>query len=355
MTNHKIYFGAGPAALPKEVLAEAASAVIEYNNTGLSILEIPHRGKHFEAIMEESKALVRDLCAIGEDYEVLWLQGGGRHQFCMIPMNFLGEGSTAGYIDSGHWSADALDAAKYYGNVAVLASSKSDHYTHLPAWPAALSSELAYVHFTTNNTIYGTQWPSLPDCPVPLIADMSSDIFSAARDYSKCALFYAVAQKNIGPAGATLVVVRKDMMDRTARALPDALSYRAQAAAKSLLNTPPVFAIYTSMLMLRRIAAKGITAIETEKKAKAALLYGAIEHHPAFYAVAEKDSRSSMNVVFRGKDEAVEAAFKAACREAGIEGVEGHRSVGGFRASLYNAVSMGDVEALVGVINGFNY
>ncbi len=351
MSHRKIYFGAGPAKLPEEVLKEASAAVIEYSDTALSILEIPHRGAHFEAIMDESRRLVKKLCGIGDDYEVLWLQGGGRHQFTMVPMNFLNETGTAGYIDSGHWSADAQKAATYYGNVCTLASSREDHYTHLPQWPASVNPDLVYVHFTTNNTIYGTQWPGVPECTVPLIADMSSDIFSAQRDYTKCALFYAVAQKNIGPAGATLVVVRKDMLERMVRTLPDALSYRGQAAAKSLLNTPPVFAIYTSLLTLRWIERKGIVAIEAENEAKAALLYKAIEQHPAFYAVAEEGSRSLMNVVFRGKSEQAEQALIKAAKAADIEGIEGHRSVGGFRASLYNAVTMQDVAQLIDILN----
>jgi phosphoserine aminotransferase len=354
MSKPKIYFGAGPAALPREVLAEAAAAVIEYNNTGLSILELPHRGPHFAAIIEESTALVKKLCGLGDDYDVLWLQGGGRHQFAMVPMNFLGPRQAAGYIDSGHWSAAALDAAKFYGNVSVLASSRAEKYKRLPNWPLAVADDLAYVHFTTNNTIYGTQWPTIPDCPVPLIADMSSDLFSMQRDYAKCALFYAVAQKNIGPAGATLVVVRKDLLDRIVRPLPDALSYRAQAAAKSLLNTAPVFAIYTSLLTLRWIDQKGLATIEAENKQKAALLYQAIEQHPGFYTVADAGSRSRMNAVFRSTSEVINQAFLKACKEAGIEGIEGHRSIGGYRVSMYNAISLTDVKALVSVMNSLD-
>lgn len=353
MQNRKIYFGAGPAALPGSVLKEAASAVISYGDTGLSILEIAHRGKDFEDILAESKALVKELCGIDDDYEVLWLQGGGRHQFAMIPMNFLGPQETAGYIDSGHWSADALAAATYYGHVNVLASSKSDNYTHLPQWPVAVPTDLSYVHFTTNNTIYGTQWPAVPDCPVPLFADMSSDIFSAKRDYSKCALFYAVAQKNVGPTGATLVVVRKDMLERIKRTMPDSLNYAAQAKAKSLLNTPPVFSIYTSMLMLRWIKALGMDTIEQQNRKKATLLYGVLEHSSSFDLVVGKESRSLMNVVFRGKDATVEERFLQQCQEANIEGVKGHRSVGGFRASLYNAVTLDDTRRLADVISHF--
>lgn len=353
MSERKIYFGAGPAKLPVSVLEEAAAAVIDYDHSGISILEIPHRGKPFAAILEESKAIVKELCQLDDAYEVLWLQGGGRHQFAMVPMNFLGEGDTAGYIDSGHWSADAIEAAKYYGQVKVLTSSKADGYMQLPGWPA-VGNDLAYLHITTNNTIYGTQWPAaIPECPVPLIADMSSDIFSEQRDYSRYALFYAVAQKNIGPAGATLVVVRKDMLQHIRRTIPDALNYAAQVKANSLLNTAPVFAIYTSLLELRWIRARGIAAIEAENREKAALLYAAIGQNPLFLAPVATDSRSKMNVVFRGKDEATEQRFLAQCRAAGIEGIEGHRSVGGFRASLYNAVSLSDVQQLVAQINSF--
>lgn len=236
-------FNAGPAALPESVLQQAAEAVINYNNTGLSILSIPHRGNLFVAILEESQALVKELCGLGDDYEVLWLQGGGRLQFGMVPMNFLPEGKTAGYIDSGHWSAEAITAAAYYGNTQVLASSRDDQYTHLPEWPSAPDKDLAYIHFTTNNTIYGTQWPEIPSSGIPLVADMSSDIFSMKRDYTRCALFYAVAQKNLGAAGNTLVVIRKDMLQRVRPGLPPVLDYKVQAEKNSMLNTPPVFAI----------------------------------------------------------------------------------------------------------------
>jgi phosphoserine aminotransferase len=199
----KINFNSGPGALPAEVLQQAAESVLEYNGSGLSILGIPHRGKHFDDILEESKALVKELCGLGDDYHVLWMHGGGRLQFSMIPMNFLGEGDTAGYIDSGFWSAEAISYAEYYGKTNILASSKDDNYTHLPVWPSGSLKDLAYLHFTTNNTIYGTQWNSIPQTDVPLIADMSSDIFSRQRDYTNYAMFYACAQKNIGPAGKT--------------------------------------------------------------------------------------------------------------------------------------------------------
>ena len=353
MGEHKIYFGAGPARLPQSVLEEAAAAALDYNGSGLSILEIPHRGKAFAAILEEANALVLKLCRLREDeYSVMWLQGGGRHQFAMVPMNFLGDDETAGYIDSGHWAHEAAEHAAYYGGVDILSSSQEANYTHLPEWPSHIAESLAYLHFTTNNTIFGTQWKSIPESTVPLIADMSSDIFSMTRDYSRCALFYAVAQKNLGPAGVTLVVARKDFMEETKRGMPPLFSYAEQAAANSLLNTAPVAAIYTSLLVLRWVAAKGLDKIEEENSAKAVLLYGAIDKNPNFDGTVEKNSRSLMNVTFRGKTEAIEKNFLAVCKARGIEGIEGHRSVGGFRASLYNAVSLENVRALVECVDG---
>lgn len=354
MASRKIYLGAGPAALPQTVLEETAQAVLDYNGGGTSLLSIAHRDKPFIAIMEEASALVLQLAGLSaKDYDVLWLQGGGRHQFAMVPMNFLGNEQRAGYVDSGHWAHEAMETARYYGEAVSLASSAPDKYTHLPAWPATFPDNLQYVHFTTNNTIYGTQWPAIPQCPVPLIADMSSDVFSMSREYSRCALFYAVAQKNLGPAGATLVVVRKDMLQRNARNLPDALSYGAQAAAGSLLNTPPVAAIYTCLLMLRWIAARGIDRIEADNSQKAAMLYKEIGRNSIFQSPVEVASRSLMNVVFTMRDAALETSFLAFCAGRGIEGIKGHRSVGGFRASLYNAVTLEDVAALTAAMQDF--
>lgn len=346
-------FNAGPAALPETVLQQAAEAILNYDNTGLSILSIPHRGDLFVSILEESKALVKELCGLGDDYEVLWLQGGGRLQFCMVPMNFLHDGATAGYIDSGHWSAEAIDAAQYYGRTAILSSSRADGYTHLPEWPAHPDSNLAYLHFTTNNTIYGTQWPEIPGSEVPLIADMSSDIFSMQRDYTNCAMFYAVAQKNLGAAGNTLVVIRKDFLERVRPKLAPMLDYKVHAAKNSLLNTPPVFGIYVSLLMLRWIKEKGIDAIEKENRAKAAMLYAEIERNPLFHTAVAAGSRSLMNVVFHGRTREMEKQFLECCAGRGITGIEGHRSVGAFRASLYNGMPVAGVEKLVAVMHEF--
>ncbi|RYD54920.1 MAG: 3-phosphoserine/phosphohydroxythreonine transaminase [Sphingobacteriales bacterium] len=350
-SNHKINFGPGPAMLPKEVLQQASEAVVNYNDTGLSILEIPHRGQYFDEILQESQALVRDLCGLNDDYEVLWLHGGGRLQFCMVPMNFLD--GAAGYIDSGHWANEAMSYASYYGKVEVLASSKEDNYRHLPEWPMEIPAHLSYLHFTTNNTIFGTQWPQIPKTNIPLIADMSSDIFSRRMDYSNCAMFYAVAQKNIGPAGVTLAVVRKDMLSRIKRTIPPMLDYAAHVAKGSVLNTPPVFAIYTSLLTMRWTKNRGIDVIGQENSAKATLLYEEINRNSLFHTVIRPEDRSMMNACFAATHKEHERAFIKFCEERNITGVEGHRSVGAFRASLYNAISLHDVQALVQAMQEF--
>ena len=349
-SRHKIYFGAGPAKLPQAVLEQAAAATLNYNGSGLSILELAHRDAPFVALLEESKALVKELCGIGNEYEVLWLQGGGRMQFAMVPMNFLGDGETAAYIDSGYWAHDALTTAQLYGNVHIAASSAAENYCHLPEWPGELPEGIAYVHCTTNNTIYGTQYQYLPHTGAPLVADMSSDIFGIERDYSQFDLFYAVAQKNIGPAGATLVVVRKEFLKQQKRKLAPILDYAAHAAAGSLLNTPPVAAIYTCLLTLRWLKEQGQEHIINCNQQKAALLYAEIERNALFACRVATDSRSVMNVVFQAKDAATETAFLERCSAHNIEGIKGHRSVGGFRASVYNATTIEEVQALVSVM-----
>jgi phosphoserine aminotransferase len=344
----KLNFGSGPAILPAEVLSEASEAIVEYNRSGMSILEIPHRSKLFDDILEESKALVIELCELSSDYHVVWLQGGGRMQFCMVPMNFLADGTSAGYLDSGHWSAGAIDYARYYGNPVVLGSSKESNYSKLPEFPHIIPSGLSYIHITTNNTIYGTQWDALPDGQVPLIADMSSDILSRKRAYEKCGLFYAAVQKNVGPAGATLVVIHRDMLQKSVRSLPSVLDYNAQVKNNSVLNTPPVFAIYVSLLMLRWTKAKSIKAIEQESIEKAALLYAEIERNRIFTpTVSVEEHRSRMNVCFTSDTIENERGFALFCNQNGIVGVEGHRTVGGFRVSLNNAMPLAAVQRLV--------
>lgn len=353
-TTTKINFNAGPAALPQEVLQQASQAVLDYNGTGLSILEIPHRGKDFDNIIDEARALVKELANVGDDYEVLWLHGGGRLQFCMVPMNFLGEGQTAGYIDSGHWAAEAIEYGEYYGKVNVLASSKTGNYRSLPQWPA-IPTDLAYLHYTTNNTIFGTQYKDIPETNVPLIADMSSDIFSRRIDYTKFALVYAVAQKNMGPAGATMVLLRKDMLGKAKNNLPPMLSYAEHIKHGSVLNTPPVFAIYTSMLYLRWMKAQGIDAIEKQNDAKAAALYAEIDRNPLFEGITTVDSRSTMNACFKTTDAANEEKFLQLCAAKGMVNLKGHRAAGAFRVSLYNAISLQQVQTLVAAMQEFEH
>jgi len=345
-------FNSGPATLPPDVLQEAARAVVNYGDTGLSILEIPHRGALFTELLEEGNALVRELLSLNADYEVLWLQGGGRMQFSMVPMNFLGPGETAGYIDSGHWAADAIKNAAFYGNTEIIASSRNEGYRNIPRWEI-IPDTLAYLHITTNNTIYGTQFFRFPETQVPLVADMSSELFSRTLDYNQFDLIYAVAQKNIGPAGVTLVVIKKSLLEKQKRELPGILSYKTIAAYNSVWNTPPVFAIYCSVLNLRRLRQTGLQAIESRNEAKARQLYEAIDGSRLFYGTAQEGDRSRMNVCFRARKPELESAFMQFAKERNITGIEGHRSVGGFRAALYNAVTPEAVTHLINVMQTF--
>ncbi|RQO29807.1 3-phosphoserine/phosphohydroxythreonine transaminase [Taibaiella sp. KBW10] len=348
----KINFNAGPAALPQDVLAAAATAVIEYDHSGMSILSISHRGSHFTAILKEANQLVLELLGLDDSYAVMWLQGGGRLQFEMIPMNFLKEGSTAAYIDSGHWAADAMSNAPRYGNLHVAGSTKASKYRTVPE-VLDIPADAAYLHLTANNTIYGTQTFSFPETSVPLIADFSSELFSRKIDYSQFSLIYAVAQKNIGPAGVTLVVAKKDFIDRPVRDLTDILSYSAMAKNNSLINTAPVFAIYTSLLNLRWIKEKGLDLIEQESLEKARMLYDYIDQSQLYNGVAEKSSRSRMNACFVLNREELTKDLVAFATARNITGIEGHRSVGGIRVSMYNAISIADVKELIVVLREF--
>lgn len=340
--------------MPAEVLHEASKAVKKYENTGLSILELSHRGTEFRDIVEESKALVKELCKIGNDHEIVWMQGGGRTQFYMLPMNFLNAKNAAGYIETGKWAEDAREYATHFGKADTLASSKKTNYDHLPEWPKKIPSSLAYLHITTNNTIYGTQWHSIPEVSVPLVADMSSDIFSGKRDYKQYDMFYAAAQKNLGAAGNTLVVIKKEFLERATDTLPGMLSYKAQVKENSILNTANVFGVYVSLLTLRWIKEKGIANIEKDNKQKAKMLYAALDSSKIFTPVVkEKTHRSLMNVCFTAGSAEAEKAFLELCEANDIIGIKGHRSVGGFRASLYNAVEIDAVERLVEVMRQF--
>lgn len=350
----KTYFGPGPASIPYEVLEAAAAAVKSYAGSALSILEIPHRSPQFLEILENCNLLVRELCGLDADFHVLWLHGGGRLQFVMAPMNFAQPNRPAAYIDSGHWSYEAIQYAKNYSDVDIIASSRDINYAELPTIPSPIDPAYSYVHYTTNNTIYGTQWHSPPVTQAPLVADMSSDILSRPFPYSNHALIYAVAQKNLGAAGATLVIVRKDMLDRAHIKLPPMMHYAAHVANKSVLNTPPVFAIYTALLMLQWTQSQGQNPLYERNTQKAKLLYAEIDRNPLFYGtVRNPEHRSQMNVCFRGISPLVEAEFAAFADQAGLIGLEGHRSVGGFRASIYNAVTLRDVKALVVAMQQF--
>jgi len=351
--KHVHNFNAGPSFLPKSVLEQASAAIIDYNNTGLSILEIGHRTKEFQPIMDEVRALVRELLVLDSDHEVLFLHGGATTQFMQVPMNLLNDDETAAYTDTGVWGTKAIKEAKLFGNVDVVCSSKDANYNYIPK-DFAVRNDAKYFHITTNNTIYGTQWQSIPKVSIPIVADMSSDIFSRRRDYNSIALFYAGAQKNMGSAGVTLVVVNKNILGTVKRAIPTIMDYRNHIRDGSMLNTPPVFAVYVSMLTLQWLKEMGgVNAMEAANNEKAAMLYNAIDTSALFKATAEKEDRSKMNVCFVMNDASLEKSFLAFAEQHNIYGIKGHRTVGGFRASLYNALSLTSVEYLIDVMKEF--
>jgi len=339
-------FSAGPSILPQEVMLQAAQAVKELDNSGLSLIEISHRSKAFISIMEEACQRALQLTGLeGKGYKALFLQGGASQQFIMSAYNLLDQ--KAGYINTGTWSTKAIKEAKLLGDVIELASSKEANFNYIPK-NYEIPSDLDYLHLTTNNTIFGTQFKEIPETQVPLIADMSSDIFSRNFDYSKFDLFYAGAQKNMGPAGTTLVIVKEDLLGEISRSIPSMLDYSVHIKAGSMFNTPPVFAVYTSLLTLRWIEAQGgIDAIGTKNAVKATHLYGEIDRNSKFVGFAAKSDRSEMNATFNLTDPALAESFDALCETAGISGLKGHRSVGGYRASIYNALPMESVESLV--------
>ena len=350
-TNNRAYnFNAGPSALPLEVLEKAQKELVNFNGTGMSIMEMSHRSKDYEAVHNEAIARLKKLYAIPENYEVLFLQGGASLQFTMVPMNFLQEGKKASYILTGVWSEKALKEAKLFGEPVISASSKENQYRNIPTSnEIKFDSDDAYVHLTSNNTIYGTAWRDFPDTgDVPLIVDMSSDIFSKAVDVSKFALIYAGAQKNLGPSGVTVVIIRKDLLEKENTNIPTMLKYSTHADANSLYNTPPTFGIYMLGEVLKWIEDQGgVPAIERNNVEKAGLIYDVIDNSNGFYkGHATEDSRSLMNITFRIADEELEKQFLAEAKEAGFVGLNGHRSVGGCRASTYNAVPFEACKAL---------
>lgn len=346
-------FSAGPAILPASVLAQAAQAIEDLNGSGLSILEISHRSPAFTSVLEEAIALPKELLNIPETHEVLYLTGGASTQFFMTAMNLLPQGAKAAYIDTGSWSTKAIKEARLFGDIEVIASSKEKNYTYIPK-EYTIPSDATYLHLTSNNTIFGTQYPRFPKTDVPLVCDMSSDIFSRPIDVSQFAVIYAGAQKNLGPAGTTLVIVNKELLGKVNRELPTMLDYRTHIKKGSAFNTPPVFPIYVSMLTLRWIKENGgVSKIAEFNAAKAQSMYEAIDRNPLFQGTAEVEDRSRMNAVFVAKDEKIEKEFLEVCKQEGISGIKGHRSVGGFRASLYNAMPTESVDVLIELMDAF--
>jgi phosphoserine aminotransferase len=340
---HRAYnFNAGPSALPLEVLEKAQQELIDFRGTGMSVMELSHRSVAYEEVHNQAITLLKELHSIPENYEVLFLQGGASLQFSMIPMNFLKPEQKAGYVMTGTWSEKAFAEAKLFGNPYHSASTKEGQYRRIPQFEELhYNSDDAYVHLTSNNTIYGTQWRDFPDTgDVPLIGDMSSDILSKPFDISKFALIYAGAQKNLGPSGVTVVILRKDLLEKANTNIPTMLKYSTHAKNNSLYNTPPTFGIYMLGEVLNWVKGiGGIKEIAKRNEEKAKLIYDVIDQSNGFYnGHAEKDSRSLMNITFRLKDEELEKKFLAEAKKEGFIGVNGHRSVGGCRASTYNAV-----------------
>ncbi len=331
-------FSAGPSILPKSVFEEAAAAAVDYHGTGLSIMEVSHRGPEFDGVLQEAKTLVRELLGLDDAYKVLFLSGGASSQFFMTAENLLNAEDTAYFIDTGVWSTKALKEAIRYGKTVVLASSKETMYDRIPKG-VTVPNDGRYLHITSNNTIYGTQYHQWPESPIPVVADMSSDIFSRSFDVQQFALIYAGAQKNMGPAGTTLVVIREDLLGHVTRDIPSMLDYRNHIKQDSCFNTPPVFPIYVSMLTLRWLKTQGgIGALEERNRSKATRLYAEIDRNGLFKGNVQPEDRSMMNATFVTTDAALEKPFLDACVTAGIVGIKGHRSAGGFRASMYNAL-----------------
>lgn len=351
MKKHNFF--AGPAVLDRAVMDEAAAAIKEFAGMGLSILEISHRSKQFVAVLEETESLVRELLGLSDDYGVLFLTGGASSQFYMVPMNILGTDETAGYLDTGTWSTKAIKEAKLFGNINVIASSKDKNFSYVPK--TEIPSDLRYLHLTSNNTIFGTQYHEFPDTNVPLVADMSSDIFNRPIDnINRFGVIYAGAQKNLGPAGTTLVIVRKDLLGKVDRSIPTMLNYETHIAKSSSFNTPPVFPIYVCMLSLRWLKANGgLTVMAAKNDAKADALYAEIDRNSLFDGVAAVEDRSNMNVTFTINNESLEGSFLEFVDQRGIMGLKGHRSVGGFRASIYNALKTESVHHLIDSMKEF--
>jgi len=357
MKENRIYnFNAGPAALPLEVLEEIKDSFLNFGGSGMSITEISHRSALFDDVINDAIARTRRLLKLDDKFHVLFIQGGASLQFCMIPLNLLGEGDTADYVNTGTWSAKAIKEAQIMGKtVNVVASSEEKNFSYIPK-NISFNRNAAYAHITSNNTIKGTQWASYPETGgVPLIADMSSDIMSRPFDVDKFGLIYAGAQKNIGPAGVCMVILRDDMLKRAPDTLPSMLNYTTYASKNSMFNTPPCFAIYMIQLVMKWLEESigGLEKMEEINHTKARILYDAIDSSGFYHGTAETDSRSMMNVTFRLPDETLEKQFVEQALKNRMGGLKGHRSVGGCRASIYNATSLAAIEALVDFMKHF--
>tara|TARA_R110002050_G_scaffold16019_2_gene49058 strand:- start:155235 stop:156299 length:1065 start_codon:yes stop_codon:yes gene_type:complete len=343
-------FSAGPCILPQQVLLKASEAVQDYNGSGLSLIEMSHRSKEFVDIMAKARALALELLGLeGKGYTALYLQGGASMEFVRIAYNLLE--TKAGYLNTGTWANNAIKEAKFFGEVVEVASSKDDNYNHIPKI-YGVPNDLDYLHVTSNNTIFGTQMKTFPKVNIPLVCDMSSDIFSRQLDFSQFDLIYAGAQKNMGPAGTELVVIKDDILGKVTRKIPSILDYQVHIAKDSMFNTPAVFPIYVSMLTLEWLKnIGGIPAIEEINTKKAQLLYSEIDLNPVFQGYAKVEDRSMMNATFTLTNEKLKDTFDAAWKEAGVSGINGHRSIGGYRASMYNALSLDSVGVLVDVMS----
>jgi phosphoserine aminotransferase len=343
-------FSAGPCILPQEVLKQASAAVLNFNDDNLSLIEISHRSKPFVAVMDKAIALVKELLNVPKGYSVLFLQGGASLEFLMVAMNLMKVDGKAAYTNTGAWAKKAIAEANSLGEAIVLGDSSDKNYNYIPKG-YTIPSDADYFHCTSNNTIYGTQMKDFPTCPTLMVCDMSSDIFSRKIEVSNFDLIYAGAQKNMGPAGTTLVIIKDEILGKSGRNIPTMLDYNTHISKDSMFNTPPVFPIYVSMLTLQWLKdLGGVEAIEIMNQAKADLLYGEIDSNPLFEGTAAKEDRSNMNVCFLLKDSSKEDEFNALWNDAGINGIKGHRSVGGYRASMYNAMTIESVQVLVDVM-----
>lgn len=355
MVNRAVNFNAGPATLPLQVLQKVQEELLDYHGEGMSLMEMSHRSKKYDALVVESEALVREIMGFSDDYQTLFLQGGATGQFAAVPLNLCVEGKTVEYIDSGSWSSKAIKEAEKLGKpFRVLASSKADIYDHIPT-DFVVGKDAAYLHITSNNTIYGTQWQDFPNTGnVPLVADMSSDLYCKRFDPKKFALIYAGAQKNAGPSGVTIVVIRKDLLERSPNNIPTIMNYKIFAEKNSLYNTPNTFGIYVVNLVMHWIKDQGgVDAVEKVNRQKAKILYDTIDASDFYKAHARKDSRSLMNVTWRCPNEELDKMFVAEATAQRFIGLKGHRSVGGIRASIYNAMPVKGVEQLVEFMKHF--